>query len=80
MTARFVTVVATVRLSEDEGSDSLALEEQVRHALRVGGHTIVGCDWSPDGDTIVDHLDFEWGVDEHETLDLNPIRARAVTR
>jgi hypothetical protein len=74
--ADYATIVVTVRLPEDK--DAVSVADLVELAVTDVGAEIVGCDWTPDGDTIFDQIDLD--PDERfMVVDLNPTRFQVRT-
>lgn len=69
MSKRVVTFVVTANVRNGVTTASAILS-----ALEDSGATLVGCNWAPDSDTIVDALPEELGVtyQSMEVVDLNP--------
>jgi hypothetical protein len=70
--SRIVTVVMTVN-----ARNAVTLSAEILKLLEAQGAELVGCDWAPDPDTIVDALPEELAQvigaqGEYEVIDLNP--------
>ena len=81
-TDRIVTLVATVRVlargTEEYTDEALGrLSLRVQELLREEGVELIGCDWTPDADTIADNVDFPDGTSSRSRCSTSTRRARA---